>query len=108
MLRIALLTGAAATLAASLATLGRSTAFAMGAVFAWLAVGENLVRGMKPSLQPLLLGDNLSIVATWAQLRSADFSRSEPLALATVLAYLGVVVVAAGASFLRRDVAGAS
>ena len=105
--RLALLTGAAAALAASLATLGRSTAFALSAVFAWLAIGENLVRGLKPSLQPLLLGDNLSIVLTWAQLRSADFTRSEVLAVATVLGYVGVVVALAAASFVRRDIAGA-
>ena len=64
------------------------------------------MRGLKPSLQPLLLGDNLSIVLTWAQLQAADFTRSEVLALGTVLGYLGVVVALATASFVRRDIAG--
>ena len=107
MLRLALITGAAATLAASLATVGRSTAFALTAVFAWLAVGEGLVRGLKPSLQPLLLGDNLSIVLTWAQLEAADFTRSEVLAVGTVLAYVGVAAALGAVSFVRRDIAGA-
>jgi hypothetical protein len=104
--RIAVATGAAAALAASLATLGRSTAFALCAVFAWLAVVENLVRGLKPALQPWLLGDNLSIAMTWGQLTTETFSRSEVLAAVTVLGYLGVVAVLAAASFVRRDIAG--
>jgi hypothetical protein len=107
MVRLALLAGAGAALTASLATLGRSTAFALTVVFAWLAIGENLVRGLKPSLQPLLLGDNLSIVLTWAQLESASFTRSEGLALVTVLGYLALAAVLAAASFVRRDIAGA-
>ena len=106
--RLALLTGAAAALAASLATLGRNTAFALTAVFAWLAVGENLVRGLKPSLQPLLLGDNLSIVLTWAQLESADFTRSPAIAALVIVAYCGVIVVASAVLFLRRDASGSS
>jgi hypothetical protein len=107
MARIALLTGAAAVLAGSLATLGRGTTFALGAVFAWVAIVENLVRGLKPALQPHLIGDNISIVVTWAQLDGADFTRDLPLAVTAVVAYCSVIAVAGVASFARRDIAGA-
>jgi hypothetical protein len=106
MIRIALLTGAAAALGVSLATLGRGTTFALGAVFAWLMVGENLVRGFKPGLQDLLVGENLTIVVTWAQLDGAGFTRSAAVATATVVAYFSVVGAAAAAAFARRDIAG--
>lgn len=108
MARIALATGGTAVVGASLATLGRGTTFALGAAFGWMAIGEGLVRGFKPSLQHLLVGENLAIVVTWAQLGGASFDRSEVLALATLAAYVGVVVVVASMSFVRRDVAGTS
>ncbi len=102
MARIALVTGAAAMLGASLATLGRGTTFALGAAFGWMAIVENLIRGAKPSLQPLLVGDNLAIVVTWAPLD--EITRSAPLAAATVATYFGVVALAAATAFVRRDV----
>jgi len=104
--RIALGTGAAAALGVALATLGRSTTFALGAVFAWMVVGENLVRGLKPALQDLLVGENLAIVLTWAQLADAEFTRSAPVALAIVGAYIGIVGTVAAVAFARRDIAG--
>lgn len=107
MLRIALLTGAAAALAGSLATIGRGTTFALGAIFAWVAVVENLVRGLKPALQPHLIGDNISIVLTWAQLEGGDFTRDIHLAVAAVVAYCAVIAALGAASFARRDIAGA-
>ena len=107
MVRIALLTGVAAVLAGSLATVGRGTTFALGAIFAWVAIVENLVRGWKPALQPHLIGDNISIVVTWAQLEGGDFTRDIHLAVAAVVAYCGVIAVVCAASFARRDIAGA-
>ncbi|MDQ3210522.1 MAG: hypothetical protein M3Q20_04970 [Actinomycetota bacterium] len=107
MARIAVTTGVAAVLAASLATLGRGTTFALGATFAWLAVIENLVRGWKPGLQTHLIGDNLAIVITWAQLDGAAFTRDAPVAAVAIVAYCGSIAVAAAASFVRRDVVGA-
>lgn len=106
--RISLLTGGTAVLGVSLATLGRNTTFALGAAFGWMAVGENLVRGFKPALQDLLMGENLAIAMMWGQLDSADFSRSEVTAVLTIVAYLGLVALAGASSFRRRDLAGAS
>lgn len=108
MARIALLTGVAAVLAGSLATIGRGTTFALGGIFAWMAVVENIVRAWKPALQPHLIGDNLSIVLTWAQLGGADFTRSTTVAAGATVAYCGVVAAVSAASFARRDVVGAT
>lgn len=106
--RIAALTGAAAVIGASLATIGRGTTFAVAGAFAWLSVGENLVRGLKPSMQHLLLGENLATVLTWAPLDGVDVARSEVGALATVAIYVVVLVAAAAITFTRRDIAGPS
>lgn len=108
MARVSLLTAVAAVLAVALATIGRNTAFALITVFAWLAVAENLVRGLKPSLQPWLWGENLAIVFTWAQLEDQDFTRSPTLALLTVLTYIGIVAAIGAATFHRRDIAAAT
>jgi len=105
MARVSLLTAVASVLAVALATIGRNTAFALITVFAWLAVAENLVRGLKPSLQSWLWGENLAIVFTWAQLEDEVFTRSPILALLTVLAYIAMVAVIGAATFHRRDIA---
>ena len=104
-LRISLLASIAAVVGASLATIGRNTAFGVMAAFAWMAVGENLIRGLRPSLEPHLLGENLSIVLTWAQLDTAEFIRSPGTALAALLLYGLIVGAAALFSFERRDLA---
>jgi len=106
MLRIALMTGLAAVVAGSLATIGRSTTFALGAIFAWLAIVENLIRGWKPGLQAHLLGENISTVLTWAQLGDVEFTRGVNLALAAIVLYCGVIAIVCAASFARRDVLG--
>jgi hypothetical protein len=106
--RIALLTAGAALLGVSLATLGRGTTFALAAAFGWMAVGESLIRGLKPGLQHLLIGDNVASAVTWGNLHDAPFTRSGVLAIATLATYFGIVAIAAAVSFNRRDIAGAS
>jgi len=107
MVRIALMTGIAGMLAGSLATIGRGTTIALGAIFGWLAIAENLIRGLKPALKPHLLGENISTVLTWAQLSNVDFTREVHLAVAAIVGYVGVIAVACAVSFVRRDVVGA-
>jgi hypothetical protein len=107
MTRTSALTAGAAVLAVALATAARNTAFAVIAVFAWMVVIENLIRGLKPSLAPWLWGENLGTVMTWSQLPDADFARGPLVALATLLTYGAVVVIAATISFHRRDIAAA-
>jgi len=105
--RIALLTGGAAVVGVSLATMGRSSTFALGVVFGWMAVGESLVRGLKPGLRHLLIGENVAIAISWAPLEGTDFSRSGVVAMVTLAVYFGVTAFAAAALFTRRDIAGA-
>lgn len=103
--RTSMVTAGAAVLAVALATAGRNTAFAVITIFAWMAVIENLIRGLKPSLAPWLWGENLSTVVTWHQLTDVNFTRGPLASLATLLIYSTVIVVAAGWSFQRRDIA---
>jgi hypothetical protein len=108
MLRASLMTSIAAMLGVALATLGRSTTFAVLTVFMWVAVFEGVVRGLRPGWAPYLWGENVAISITWAQLEDVDFRRGPLIASATVGLY-AVVLIALGAfSFRRRDIAGAS
>jgi len=106
--RTAFLTALAAMLAVALATLGRNTAFALGAVFAWIAVVENLIRGLRPGLAPYLWGENIATVGPWHQLKNVAFTRSPVAALGTVVLYTSLFVVLATITFRRRDIAGAA
>lgn len=103
--RTGLLAAVAAMLAVALATLGRNTAFALGAVFAWMVVVENLIRGLRPGLAPYLWGENIATVVPWHQMERVDFTRSPAVALGTVVLYTTVFVVLATFTFHRRDVA---
>jgi ABC-type transport system involved in multi-copper enzyme maturation permease subunit len=106
--RTALLTSIAAMLAVALATLGRNTAFALAAVFAWFAVIENMIRGLRPSWAQYLWGENIGTVVPWHQMKGVDFTRGPMLALGTILLYTAVIIVAATIAFKRRDIAGTS
>lgn len=103
--RGAALTGLAAVVGASIAMVGRSTAAALGAAFAYLAVVEAVVRAWKPTMARWLIGENSAIFLTGRRLDNAPFDRPVALAAFTLAAFaLGFVVVAA-ASLRSRDVA---
>ena len=106
--RTALLTSIAAMLGVALATLGRNTAFALGAVFAWMAVIEGLVRQLRPGWAQYLWGENIGTVVPWAQVKDVEFSRGPWLALATLVIYTAVIIATATVVFRRRDIAGTS
>jgi hypothetical protein len=106
--RVALLTGLAAVLGVTLATLGRNTAFALGVVFAWMAVVEGIVRGARPGWAPYLWGESLATAAGWARLEQAEFTRGPLASLVTVGVYSAALVAAATLVFRRRDVAGSA
>lgn len=105
MMRFSALTAGAALIAVALATVARNTAFAIVCAFAWMAVIEPVVRGLRPSLGPWLWAENLGTVISWGQIPDADFSRGPLVALATLAVYGGTIVVAAAWSFQRRDLA---
>jgi hypothetical protein len=106
--RVSLLTATTAVLGFSLATIGRNTAFALVGAFGWMAIAESLVRGLKPEWADLLVGENIAIVTAWSALDDADFTRSGPAALVTLLLYVGAIALAAAALFRTRDVAGSA
>ncbi len=105
MARTSILTALAAVLAVALATLARSTAFAVIAVFAWLMVIEGVIRGLKPGWAPWLWAENLGTVLTWDEMADVQFARGPVGASLTVLVYCAVVVIVAAISFQRRDIA---
>ncbi|MGQ0520062.1 MAG: hypothetical protein ACT4PX_02775 [Actinomycetota bacterium] len=105
MARISLLTAVATAVGASIAFVGRNTTAALAAAFAWMAIGENVVRVNLPDLQPFLLGENTSLIVTWGPLEEVAFSRGPLLAAATVLAYGVGLVVSSALRFRHSDVA---
>jgi hypothetical protein len=106
--RTSLLTAIVSVLGVALATLGRNTAFALGAVFAWIAVIEGVIRGLRPGWAKHLWIENIATTAEWAQLRDVEFSRGPLLALVSLILYATVLVAAATILFKRRDIAGTS
>ena len=104
MVRTSALTAAAAVLAMSLATAARNTAFAVIAMFAWVAVIEGLVRALKPAWSGWLWGETITTVASWSRLDTVDVARGPVLSAVTLVAYLAVIVGGAAYSFQRRDV----
>lgn len=106
MVRMQLLVGFAALLGAAVAMLGRNTAAALGAGFAYMIVGENIVRAWKPWLRPWLLAENAYIFLAGYTPSDIGIGRGFGAAAATLAAYaLGLAAVAT-VVFRRRDVAG--
>jgi hypothetical protein len=108
MLRTGLLTAIAAVVGVALATIGRNTAFALGVVFAWLAVAEGVIRGLRPGWAEYLWAENVGTAMPWKQMENAEFARGPVPALVSLVAYTAVLVLVATALFRRRDVAGSS
>lgn len=98
----------AAVFGGVLASLGRSTAGALATVFVYNAVVENIVRARWPERGRWLLGENLATWFTGAQPEHVPFERGPLLAIATLVAYVVVLAVAAVLVFRRRDIAGAA
>jgi hypothetical protein len=105
--RVAVLAALAAVVGGAVATVGRGTAPALAVVGGWLAVGESMIRGWRPGLARHLMGDNATVLLTWADLDGQSWRRPPALALAVLVAYALVAAVAAGVWFRRHDVAGA-
>ncbi|MEX1007055.1 MAG: hypothetical protein WD271_04330 [Acidimicrobiia bacterium] len=105
--RVSLLTATAAVLGCAIATLGRNTAAAIVVAWGWLAIGEGLVRGLLPEYSQWLVGENATVVLTWAGLDSRDATSFSPVTAGAVLAvYTVSFAVLSAALFQRRDVAG--
>lgn len=106
--RISLLTGMAALLGATLASLGKRTTAALGVAFVYLAIVENVVRGNWPDHGRWLIGENAAVLISAADLEGFTFTRSVPTATLTLCGYMVVLIAAAVVLFRRRDLAGSS
>lgn len=101
--RAAAIAAAMALVGYSLASIGRNTAAALGAGFAYFAVVEGLIRGLRPQWQPWLLGENSALFIEGGG-SSLDLGHSAVAAGALIGVYaLGALAI--GVGFLRgRDV----
>ena len=106
--RISLMSGLAAVLGGALASIGRRTTVALGVAFAYLAAVEGMVRGLWPARGRWLIGENVAILVSGADLEGAEFTRDPTAAAATLTAYVAVLVLAALVLFRRRDLAAAT
>jgi hypothetical protein len=108
MLRISAVSAAVALIGSAVATIGRNTAAALGAVIVYLALLESLVRGFRPLLSRFMLGDSAAILIAGQPLEVSDGQTSIVLTLGhagTVLAIYAALLVAVGLIMLRaRDV----
>ena len=103
--RCQVLTGLAALFGAAVAMIGRNTAAAMGAAFAYMLIGENLVRAWKPWLRPWLLAENAFIFLSGYTPAEAGIGRGFGAAAVTLVLYVVGLAAVATALFHRRDVA---
>ena len=90
-----------AVLGAAVASVTRSSALALGIAFGWLAVGENMVRNLRPNMMRWLIGDNaVSFIAP-----SPDAPRSAFGGAVVVTVYVLAAAVIATRVFRRHDLA---
>ena len=106
-LRSESLVAMASVFGAAIAMIGRNTAAALGASFAYMLIGENVVRAWKPWLRPWLLAENSFIFLSGFTPAELELGRGFGAAAATLLLYTAGLVAVAVASFRLRDVAAA-
>lgn len=102
--RISLVAALVAVLAVSVATIGRNTSAALVAMATWALVIERTIAALRPGLARFMIGENVATVVPWTPLTDVEFNRPPAAALASLLAYLAVIVAIATASFARRDI----
>ena len=98
------LAGLAAVTGAGVAMVGRNTAAALGGAFAYLAIGETILRVWKPAQSRWLLGENATIFLTGRRLQGAPFERPVALATITLAGYTLAIAAVAILSLRNRDV----
>ncbi|MBA3764023.1 MAG: hypothetical protein H0X05_00760 [Actinobacteria bacterium] len=106
--RVSALAGAASIIGGAIAMLGRNSAAALGGVFVYLSVLEGIVRGLRPALGRLLLGDNIATVVIGDDLMIGNGFTTTTItpsrAALVVAVYTFGLLAAATASFRVRDV----
>jgi hypothetical protein len=101
--RAATLATVASVVGFAVASIGRNTAAALGAGFAYLAVVENLVRGLRPEWQRWLFTDNAAVFITGGNV-GLSFQRTMFQALVLLAAYAAVLFAVSAVMFRSRDV----
>lgn len=102
-LRTAAMSSIAAVIGFAVASIGRNTAAALGAGFAYLAVIENLVRGLRPQWQPWLMTENAAVFITGGS-GPLSFNRTVVEAVAILTMYAAALLVVGVVMFRARDV----
>ncbi|MGH9177516.1 MAG: hypothetical protein ACRD0N_03035 [Acidimicrobiales bacterium] len=102
--RGAALTGIGAVTGAAVAMIGRSTSATLGVAFAYLAIGEAIVRSWKPKMARWLLGENSAIFLTGRELDGAPFHRPVGLAAVWLVVVTLALAAVATATFRARDI----
>jgi len=103
-LRAAAITAMAGAMGFAIATIGRNTAAALGVGFAYLAVVEGLVRGLRPQWHRWLIGDNAGFFLTGQDGGFPPLGRSPLGAAAVIAVYAAVLLLVAVVAFRERDV----
>ncbi len=105
--RVATVASLTALLGVAIATIGRNTAAALGAVFVYLAVVESLLRALPPRFTPWLLGSNTVVFIDGRPGVPATSTMAVITVghtLVVISGYTLVLLLAAVASFRVRDI----
>jgi hypothetical protein len=101
--RAATLASVASVVGFAIASIGRNTAAALGAGFAYLAVIENLVRGLRPGWQRWLFSDNAAVFIAGGNV-GFSFQRTMLQALTLLATYAAALFAVGVMMFRARDV----
>jgi hypothetical protein len=102
--RVSALAAVAAAIGFAFAAVGRNTAAALGAGFAYVVVVENLVRGLKPAWSRWLFGENGGLFLLGPSNDFPDLDRSQLGAGAYLMLVSAILLVVSGLVFRSRDV----
>jgi hypothetical protein len=102
--RGAVIAGLLAALGFAIASVARNTTVALIIGFVYFAVGESLLRGLKPGWQPWLIGDNAAVFVIGNSAEVFGMDRSALEALVVVKLYVVIAFGLALAWFKTRDV----
>ncbi len=103
-LRVGAMVSVGSVLGASIAMLGRSSTAALGAVFVYLAVVENLLRGLYPSITRWTFAVNAVVFVDGKPVRLLNQILTFGRAIVMLAVYAAVVVAAGLTSLRTRDV----
>lgn len=106
--RALVLVSLAAVLGGAIASLGRSSAAALAAVFVYNALAEPIVRAQWPEKSGWLLGENLATWFVGARMEGVPFDRTPAESVAVLTAYALILATGAALAFRRRDLGAAS